>query len=211
MKYNTNLENVFNNTRMLISNISASTLLIEEMEIYGYVTDEMVDKFGDSNMINLDGSNRIVCSDRIFQLQPVIENTCYGSSIKSIGITIPIFKSAKKEEEDMCIPLKQIYVPSLVSNPLYIAIRSRTKNGICEVNEYKLSKNKMPDNIIVVEKEAYYKTTVGDIICRDKYGNIKGVCNNIMAVCRYINQTTGSMNYTILPLEDIYVKSDIYS
>lgn len=90
---------------------------------------------------------------------------------------------------------------------LYRKIKARIGSGLA-VTEYMLRKNGFPENIIEEDSKAMFIAEEGTILLKDKDGSIKSIGEEILAVCRYLHPETGTMCYTQLGLDELFVEND---
>lgn len=182
-----------------------SSSLIDKLEIYGFVENDPIistsqnNPYGGINPVCMDGTNRIVCSGFIYQ-----------KKIFTDGYYIfPVYHTIVREYVTHELPLKLIYVQALKNNNLYQKIRSRRVSSITPSN---LKKHNMPENIVCKNGMACYKTDLKTILCINNPGldeAISGVCRSVLALCRYIDEGTGNVHFTLLDFSDIFTGKEI--
>lgn len=208
------LEEKLLESKQVSSNIIVSSVLLEKLEIYGYVNscrhEDMIQMpknnysvAGLNGIINKSPHSEIVCSNFIYQVVPFFD----GKETSSIGLHIPIYKSLCVIREQAKYDLEDLYIPSLIANSLYRKIKARIGSGLA-VTEYMLRKNGFPENIIEEDSKAMFIAEEGTILLKDKDGSIKSIGEEILAVCRYLHPETGTMCYTQLGLDELFVEND---
>lgn len=203
------LEELFQSTGKLQSNILVSSTLIKEMEIYGYVNTCKGDDFlcnPSSLQTLLNGivdkasSNEIVCSNFIYQV------FCYynGSKIQETGRTIPVYQKLELSADTNEYNLEDLYFPSLVGNLSYKHIKRRVGIGV-NVTEKYIKHAHFPSNITAKEGKAIVTVEKGSILCKDKENYTRSIGEEVMAVCRYIHPITGATCYAQYNLDELYI------
>ena len=184
------------------SGIIVNSTLTNKLEIYGFVNacrDE--DMYNDAlaglfinGVINKEPSRQIVLSNYIYQ----VTHHYRGKEI------IQVFRSLCVSKSEECYNVEDLYIPSLIGKTLYKKIKSRFGNGV-PVRESKLRKEGFPSNIIEMEGKAIFKAPEGHIQLLDKDFVTKSIGENIMAVCRYLHDSSGTMCYTQYNLNELYI------
>lgn len=192
-----------NATGKLVKGTLVSSRLLKQMEVFGFAEDAEFDtedeiNFLQKDLVNLDGSFRVVCLDYMFEPR-------YGSEADAPGVAkkvvTPIFQQVEVEKESHKLPLEDIYVLDFSANPFYTKkVRKKKK----PVNEYSFNKANLPENVKLEDRSCYYYTQKGDLLFYDRSGAIKGVESRILAVCRYLCPGTGSMNIGLYGLDELF-------
>ena len=201
-------------SKQLSSNIIVSSFLLEKLEVYGYVNscrhEDMIQMPKNNysvaclnGIINKSSHSEIVCSNFIYQVVPFFD----GKQTSSIGLHIPIYNSLCVISEQAKYNLEDLYIPSLRANTLYRKIKARIGTGVA-VTDYMLRKNSFPENIVEEESKAMFIVDEGAILLKDKDGCIKSIGEDILAVCRYLHPETGTMCYTQLSLDELFIEND---
>ena len=201
-------------SKQLSSNIIVSSVLLDKLEVYGYVNscrhEDMIQMPKNNysvaylnGIINKSPHSEIVCSNFIYQVVPFFD----GKESSSIGLHIPIYKSLCVLSEQAKYNLEELYIPSLRANSLYRKIKARIGTGV-EVTDYMIRKNGFPENIVEEERKAMFVAEEGTILLKDKDGCIKSIGEDILAVCRYLHHETGTMCYTQLSLDELFVDKE---
>lgn len=201
-------------SKQISSNIIVSSVLLEKLEVYGYVNscrhEDMIQMPKNNcsvaslnGIINKSSHSEIVCSNFIYQVVPFFD----GKQTSSIGLHIPIYNSLCVISEQAKYNLEDLYIPSLRANTLYRKIKARIGTGV-SVTDYMLRKNGFPENIVEEEGKAMFIAEEGAIILKDKDACIKSIGEDILAVCRYLHPETGTMCYTQLSLDELFVDKE---
>lgn len=201
-------------SKQLSSSIIVSSVLIEKLEVYGYVNscihEDMIQMPKNNysvaclnGIINKSPHSEIVCSNFIYQVVPFFD----GKDTSSIGLHIPIYKSLCVLSEQAKYNVEDLYIPSLRANTLYRKIKARIGTGVA-VTEYMLRKNGFPENIVEEESKAMFIAEEGAILLKDKDGCIKSIGEDVLAICRYLHPETGTMCYTQLSLDELFIEND---
>ena len=98
---------------------------------------------------------------------------------------------------------------ALNNNNHYQKIRSRRISSITPTD---LKKHNMPENIVCKNGMACYKTDLKTILCIDDPSPdeaISGVCRSVLALCRYFDEGTGNVHFTLLDYADIFSGKEI--
>lgn len=201
-------------SKQLSSSIIVSSVLVNRLEVYGYVNscrhEDMIQMpknnysvAGLNGIINKSPHSEIVCSNFIYQVVPFFD----GKETSSIGLHIPIYKSLCVIREQAKYDLEDLYIPSLIANSLYRKIKARIGSGLA-VTEYMLRKNGFPASIIEEDSKAMFIAEEGAILLKDKEGSIKSIGEEILVVCRYLHPETGTMCYTQLGLDELFVENN---
>ena len=201
-------------SNQLASNIIVSSVLIKKLEVYGYVNSCSVENMlhlpKDSmarvrvnGIVNKSPVSEIVCSNYIYQVITYFDS----KQASTVDISSPIYNSLYINKKQTKLNLEDIYIPSLLSNPIYRKIKARIGTGVV-VTESMIHKSGFPKNIIAEDSKAMFVAEEGTILLKDKEGDIRSIGEEILAVCRYLHPETGTMCYTQLSLDELFVEND---
>lgn len=182
--------------------------LIKKLEIYGFVNARKdKNKYNKSyahlffnGLINKDPKGQIIMSSHIFQATTYYE----GNEIVKAGNVTPIYPEIRLSETKAEYNIENLRVPFLLSTHLYDKIKSRRGTGV-SVTEQEFTKAKWGDNYKLVDGKVMLEAPEYHVQCLNKDGVIKGIGENLMAVCRYLHEETGTMCYTQYNLDEIYL------
>lgn len=197
------LKEELENKGILGSNILVSSILVPTMEVYGYLNSSFETFTGSSSLyglINKNPINEIVCSNYLYQPTSYLDGK---GELVTQGLAAPIFNSLSVCQENEELDLEELYIPSLLGNGTYKVIKSRRSS---KIDNYTIRKAQFPESIFIKEGKAIYAVKQGDIICRDKDGEIKSIGEEIVVLCRYIHHETGAMRYTQLSLNELFIE-----
>lgn len=208
------LQEVLESTSELSSGMLVSSSLIKEMEVVGYVNSCYDEELLATHMglhstkqyrgiINHAAQSQIVCSNHLYQILPMPN----GNDILMQGILSPIYKDLIIADEEMAINLESLELPFLTDNQLYRKIRARIGKGVV-VDERMLRKANFPENIKAEDGKAILHIRQGEVLCRDKYQNVKSIGRNVLALCRYVHSATGNVCYAQFELTDLCITTD---
>ena len=208
--------------------MTVSNSLIETMVIRGFVNSsiELIDDSHPNQpqlmgVVDKDCEKQIVCSTYLYQ----IVNWYNGEKIQQQGVVHQIYPAIYRYEKDTNINVENLYIPDLITHPLYKQIRSRKGNGVVvteqQVYKHKSNKGKADrwkeHGIFIKEGKAFYPVKKGDVIfrpCGDLLNpsineqSIKSVAQEILAVCRYVHKETGHVRYAIFNLDELNIEID---
>lgn len=189
------LEKYFNKKRILTKGLIVESILINRLEVCGYISSRFP-----YYIVNKAPHSQTVTSG--YLCQTMVSQT--GSTTEQVKrITVPIFHSLAFCKEAFEIELSKFYIPSLADNPLYCQIMK----GEPRPNTYNI--NRMLQNSpIPLEKrdsELIAHVPKDSILCKDKDGCVKGLGEDILAVCRYVHPDTGSIHYVQYELNELFV------
>lgn len=197
------------------SQFKIKTKLIKDLELCGFVNS--CDIFNmwyktlyhhqllPNGFIDKNFKHNILCSGYLKQTLEVPDSNDFKMS--SFPVISPIYKKLEKLKEDAIYYLVDIYMPSLRSNTLYKKIKEK-KNDESTIAESNFSKYDFPDNIKKIDNRIKIEVQAGSILCLDKFGCVKSVGENIMAICRYLHESTGVLHYAIFELDEIYTENN---
>lgn len=163
-------------------NIIVSSLLIKDLEIYGFINCAIQD-----SKLVINTSDYIVCSNLMK----------YNSDI------IPLFRSLSICTVDMELKVKNVHIPSLQETSLYKSIHERFGNGR-PVQDIEFKKAKWPSKYHLEEGEVMFPVEKGTVVFRDKDGCIKSVEEDALVLCRYLYNDTGELKYMIFALDQLF-------
>ena len=203
--------------KCLSCNIIVSSILIKELELYGFVNscsdDWLVKKYHgkDKNgitvykhqlkgVVNKDCGNLIIVSDYLYQ---VFEYQS-GSSVGVEGKQTPIYKSIIMSTKKMELRLEDLWMPSLLTNDFYLQVKTSNRQNRQPINDESIRKAGLPQNISVVDGEAILTVDEGAFLMIDSFSEITSVGEDMLAVCRYINPVHGGLCYAIYGLDELY-------
>lgn len=201
------LEEYLKKKHALHSGMTAKSKLIGRLEIYGFVnacvdTDMYYETYAGlylNGVVNKEPHRQIVLSNYIYQVSSHVA----GKDVVEAGIATPVFKSLRLSESAECYNVEDLHIPSLCGNSLYREIKRRCGQGVI-INESKMKKAKFPSHITVQDGKAVYNAPEGHVQLLDADGEVKSVGENVMAVCRYVHETTGAMCYALYNLNEVY-------
>lgn len=189
------LEKYFNEEEILTKGLIVESTLINRLEVCGYISSRIP-----HCIVNKAPHSQTVTSG--YLCQTMVSQT--GSTTEQVKrITVPIFHSLAFCKEAFEIELSKFYIPSLADNPAYCQIMK----GEHRQNVYAMNRM-LQDSPIPLEKrdsEIIAQVPKGSILCKDKDGCIKGLGEDILAVCRYIHPETGRMQYVQYELNELFV------
>lgn len=203
----------------LRSRMIAKSILIDEVEIYGFVNcskgmrDEY--KFGQYNLLGIvdkDPSRQVIQCNYMYQIIEWFD----GNKVQQTGLVTPIYVGLRKSGIDTEINVEDLYIPDLIHHELYNRIRSRKGTGVeiteQMVNKYKLTKGTWAEHgIFIKDGKAMMPIHKGDILCQHIIDNsTKSIGQELLTVCRYVHKTTGRMCYTQYGLDELTVKDEEY-
>ena len=161
-------------------------------------------------------SNMVICSNYMYQ----IINWHNGEKTLQQGVVHPIYPAIHRYQNNTEVDLEQLYIPDLVTHPLYKAIRSKKeKNSFLteqELHKYRPYKNESDrwkeHGIIINNGKAYMPVKNGDIVFHSLNGllkpyttdsSIKSIAQEILVVCRYLHEQTGQIHYALFGLDEL--------
>lgn len=210
------LERDGNLTADIDSQLKIKTKLINDLELCGFVNScdilnmwriasynqqvLAVNGFIDKNF-----NHNIICSGYLKQILEI--PGAKDQKLSSFNIVSQIFTSLSLSKEDTTFNLVDMYIPSLRGNALYKKIKEK-KHDESTIAESNFSKYDFPDNIKKIDNRIKIEVQAGSILCLDKFGCVKSVGENIMAICRYLHESTGVLHYAIFELDEIYTENN---
>lgn len=196
----------------LSCNIIASSLLIEKVEIFGFVnscdSDMIVDEYKMNykrtdhvlnGVVNRDCSNPIISSGYMYQVLEYFNGTAFVPT----GVQFPIFKYLSKCTKDMELNVENLWIPSLWANSYYQKIKSRIGNGVV-VNDNDIKKAKLPSTIFAKGGKAMLAVNKGSILMGDSDREISSVGDDILVVCRYVHSESGRLCYLVYGIDELF-------
>ncbi len=198
----------------LASNIIVSSVLINRLEVYGYINSRCVedvlflpktsyDTVSVNGIVNKSPVSEIVCSNYIYQVIIFYD----GKKTTSIGLPTPVYKNLSISNKPTKYNLEDLYIPSLLSNPIYKKIKARIGSGVV-VTERTIKNGRFPQYIVAEDNKALYIAKEGAILLEDNEGVIRSVGEEILAVCRYLHPENGTMCYTQFSLDELFVDNE---
>ncbi len=165
--------------RKLKSGIKVTSILINEMEIYGYINTwgnniSSLNASMQSSLINKHSANQIVCSDFIFQKTNGLDKA--NGWYEKNRIT-PIYKRIEVSDKDFIFDIANLYIPLFVDNQIYLKIKSRYGTGVkVTSSDIKNLTNSFFD-VEEVEGKAMMHIKKGDVLFYDKHWLLRSVEN----------------------------------
>ena len=211
------MANKLQTEKVLQSGLVVSSTLVDRLEVYGYINscrgyDVKVNKFGSgynvfgyNDFVNNVTIGEVVCAG--FLMQPVLLVDEYGRSVNGMKIH-QVYSVLEVAKEPLKLDLANLDVPSLGYHPVYKKIRKKDSRVAFSDSDVKMEKE-FPEKIKKRSDFGHnfdYYTEVGDILCRDKAGIVKGIGEHLMALCRYLAPQTGLMCYAQFDLDELYVE-----
>ena len=198
----------------LASNIIVSSVLINRLEVYGYINSRCVedvlflpqtsyDTVSVNGIVNKSPVSEIVCSNYIYQVIIFYD----GKKTTSIGLPTPVYKNLSISNKPTKCNLEDLYIPSLLSNQTYKKIKARIGSGVV-VTERTIKNGRFPQNIVAENSKAMFIAEEGAILLGDNEGDIRSVGEEILAVCRYLHPENGTMCYTQFSLDELFVDNE---
>lgn len=163
-----------------------------KMEIYGFLNS--ADITDDSALKNAAG---FISINDDFHI--VSDFLCQQDLISRKQNLHKIYKSLCMAKEEHVLCLKDLYIPSLYSVPEYRQILSRQ----AFIPTEKWVKKNLPDTCYLDNAEVMMKIPKGATLLYNRSGEIQSVGENVLAICRYKDKRTGSIHYTIHPLDEL--------
>lgn len=205
------LSTVLNREGHIDSNFIASSTLIQELEVCGFINSCLVmDSLNQTyngtieslnSLISKSAPREVVTSDYLCQ---VVEYTNGKEGLMQFTAT-PIFYSIRLEKEEHSYNVENLFVPSLTKNKLYREIKARIGTGKV-VSQIDINKAKFPKNITESEGKAMYKTKESDILLLDRDGCVKSVAQDLLVLCRYVHTISGALCYTKYSFDEVYIE-----
>lgn len=163
-----------------------------KMEIYGFLNCANITN--DSALKNAAG---IISINDDFHI--VSDFLCQQDLISRKQNLHKIYKSLCMAKEEHVLCLKDLYIPSLYSVPEYRRILSRQT---FIPTERWIEKN-LPSTCYLDNNEVMMRIPLGSILLYNRCGELQSVGENVLAICRYKDKRTGSIHYTIHPLDEL--------
>lgn len=189
------LEKYFNEEKILTKGLIVESILINRLEVCGYISSRFP-----YCIVNKSPHSQTVTSGYLCQTMVSLTSTTTEQVEK---ITVPIFHSLAFCKEAFEIELSKFYIPSLADNPAYCQImKGEHRQSVYAINRM------LQNSPIALEKrdsEFIAQVPKDSILCKDKDGCIKGLGEDILAVCRYIHPETGRMHYVQYELNELFI------
>lgn len=190
------LEKYFNEEKILTKGLIVESTLINRLEVCGYISSRFP-----YCIVNKAPHSQTVTSG--YLCQTMVSLT--GSTTEQVyRITVPIFHSLAFCKEAFEIELSKFYIPSLADNPTYCNIMK----GAHRLSAHDINRMLQNSPIPLEERdrgEFIAQVPKDSILCKDKDGCVKGLGEDILAVCRYIHPETGKMHYVQYELNELFV------
>ncbi|MBQ2397914.1 MAG: hypothetical protein II304_12910 [Bacteroidales bacterium] len=207
--YRITLQEYFNKYGEVNSGLIVKSMLIDHLEIYGFINHSKDIEFNPSNygkelaniIVDKASTKQIIQSNYMYQVLNIEGH--------SKGFVSPIYSRLRKSENDIEVDIKQLYIPDLINNTIYHKIRSRYKDGNQPIT-LQISQQRTLEKyleISIKKEKIMVLIHKGDILCQD-IGNdtIKSIGKEILVVCRYIHNLTGNTCYTLYGLNEITIE-----
>lgn len=203
--------------------------LIDNMVVRGFVNSskDMIDnsqlnltkKDALLGVVDKDCVNQVICENYIYQIISWFD----GEKVQQKGLVNPIYAGLYKYGFNANINIENLYIPDLITHPLYQSIRSRKGFTITEqlVNKYRPNKDKIDrwksHDIFVKDGKAYMPIKKGDWVLRPLHDminpfvaekSIKSVAQEILVVCTYLHEETGRRCYALFGPEELTVEEE---
>jgi len=207
--------------------MKVSSALLDDMVVRGFVNsskdmidDTKINQYKKNSLLGIvdkDCSNQVICENYIYQVVSWYD----GEKIQQQGLVNPIYAGLYKFDNNVNINIENLYIPDLITHPLYQIIRSRKGVAITEqlVNRYKPNNGKTDrwknHNIFIKDGNAYMPIKKGDWVLRPLYDminpfiiekSIKSVAQEILVVGTYIHGETGRRCYALFGLEELTIE-----
>ncbi len=191
--------------------VNSSKDMIDDSKINMYKKDALL------GIVDRDCSNQVICHNYMYQVISWYD----GEKVQQQGLVNPIYAGLYKYDFDVNINIENLYIPDLISHPLYQLIRARKGVDVTEqlVNRYRPIKGKIDrwknHNIFVKDGKAYMPIRKGDWVLRPLYDminpfvsekSIKSVAQEILVVGTYIHCETGRRCYALFGLEELTIE-----
>lgn len=204
----------FQTEKVLQSGLIVSSKLIGKLEVYGFLNSckgvEIIVESsygkpgGFNNFVNSMNFGDVLCAGYMAQPCRVIDEK--GTTIAGMRLH-QVFASLEVTDKELLLDLADLDIPSLFYNPAYLILKKR--NSAVRLGYNAKYTHYFPKNIKRSEKGAFEHTTeVGDILCRDKDGVVKGIGDHLVAICRYLSPQTGMMCYAYMEFDELYVEEE---
>lgn len=167
--------------------------------------------------------NTIVCSNYMYQ----VINWHNGEKAIQQGVVHPIYLALHRYNHNTQVKLEQLYVPDLVTHPLYKLICSRRGNGVTvtekDVIKYRLFKSETDmgkidrwkeHGIIIKNGKAFMPVKQDEIVFESMSSpfkpyttdeSIKSIAQEILVLCRYMHKESGQAHYALFGLDEVTV------
>lgn len=197
-----NLLEILKSTEVLTSGVLVGSLLVKELEIYGFIPYIESSDLDNNLTLPLDMRLGIIASDR-FSYSVEEYSSILGGIQKKEQIILPIYRKLQCDNAEHRLKLKNLYVFSLRTNSYYKDFRNRK-----QVNLQQLKRASSQISILDPQ-EVYYETKSNEILMYKKASfpidKVSAVASYFLVVCRFINSVTGGISYAIYPPEDLFL------
>lgn len=180
--------------------IVVSSNLVKELEIYGFVNCSYDDSLL-SGVSSYPAKGNIQLSSR--------ECLIYSYYLRKDEIVHPVYRTVAIAHESVDINVENLYIPSYRSygqyggNWLYNQIKSRYGTGKT-VTDNEWVKGHFPSRFSMSEGKVFMHIEKGEVVLKDKFGVVRSVEEEAIAVCRYLNLETGEIQYLFYCLDEIF-------
>lgn len=169
--------------------------LIDKLEIFGFLNDTEPENFL-NNICEL-----TIQTDGSVNLHNMI--SIYSGFMKTGNKAYEYYTSLSINDSRMEINIENLYIPSLSRKDLYKSIRK--KSNTRQITDDLLWKKFLTTSVIAKDGSAIRVIEEGEILMKDRHGNVKSVAEDIVVICRYVNNATGLLSYTMLSINDLFV------
>lgn len=163
-----------------------------KMEIYGFLNSS-----SPTDDFTIKNSAGIISINDDFHI--VADYLCQQDIILKKQNIHKIYQSVCRSTEEMNLSLKDLYIPSLYSVLEYRRILSR--QAFIPTERW-VAKN-LPDTCYLDNTEVMMKIPEGSLLLYNKNGEVQSLGEKVLAICRYKDKRTGSIHYTIHPLDEL--------
>lgn len=176
----------------LTAGVECQSSMHFKMEIYGFLNSSfLTDDFAIKNPTG------IISINDDFHI--VSDFLCQDSIISRKQNIHKIYHSLRKSTEEINLCLKDLYIPSLYSVMEYRRILSR--QAFVPTEKW-VTKN-LPSTCYLDNGEVMMRIPEGSILLYNRKGEIQSIGEDVLAICRYKDRRTGSIHYTIHPLNEL--------
>lgn len=191
-----NLFDYLNEHKSIQNGMLVKSSLIDKLEIVGFLNDtEPMNFINNACELSLHTDGSINFLNML---------ALYSGFVKTGNNTYEYYMSLTLNESRMEINIENLYIPSLMTKDLYKYIRKR--NNTRKITDELLRQKNFPTSIIAKDNAAIRVIEEGEIVMKDRIGKVKSIAEDVVAICRYINNATGMVSYTMLPINDLYIE-----